>query len=189
MAHVCPWWLTYTFDNPLRRLLHDRRRILRPLVRDGMVVADVGCGMGYFTAALAELVGPTGLVFAIDVQQQQLDRAMQRCEKAGLRSRVEPVLADAGALSLPRPLDFALSFWMFHEVDRPEPFVARLAAALRPGASWLVTEPRYHVSAERFAEEVALVERAGFASTAYPVRWSLARLLTKGGDGPSARRR
>ena len=55
LPHICPWWLTYTFDNPLRRLIHNPRKMLSGLVRPGMTAADLGCGMGYFTAALAEL--------------------------------------------------------------------------------------------------------------------------------------
>ena len=55
--HVCPWWLAYTFDNPLRRLIHNPRDIFSGYVKEGMTVMDVGCGMGYFTLGLAEL-GP-----------------------------------------------------------------------------------------------------------------------------------
>ncbi len=44
MCHVCPWWLTYTFDNPLRRWIQDPVRILDNFVRPGMNVMDVGCG-------------------------------------------------------------------------------------------------------------------------------------------------
>lgn len=73
MPRICPWWMTYTFDNPLRRLLHDRRRILGPFVRPGMRVADIGCGMGYFTLGLADLVGPQGKVLAVDLQKRQLE--------------------------------------------------------------------------------------------------------------------
>lgn len=51
---VCPWWLAYTFDNPLRRFLHDPVKLLASHVREGMTVADIGCGMGYFMVALAE---------------------------------------------------------------------------------------------------------------------------------------
>ncbi len=47
--HVCPWWLCRSFDNPLRRLFQDPERILRPHVKPGFTVIDVGPGMGYFT--------------------------------------------------------------------------------------------------------------------------------------------
>ncbi len=57
-GNVCPWWLCPTFDNPLRRLIHNPDRILAGLVRPGEIALDLGCGMGYFSIPLARLVGP-----------------------------------------------------------------------------------------------------------------------------------
>jgi ubiquinone/menaquinone biosynthesis C-methylase UbiE len=179
MLRVCPWWLTYTFDNPLRRLLHDRSEILGPHVQPGATVADFGCGMGYFTIGLARLVGPAGKVLAVDVQQRQLDHTARRCERAGLRDRVELVLARPPGVRIGTSIDFALSFWMLHEVDGLERFVADVATALVPGGRWLVAEPRMHIGARRFADELALVERHGFASRPIDVRWSRAAVLSK----------
>ncbi len=179
MPRICPWWLTYSFDNPLRRLLHDRRRILAPHVRPGTTVADIGCGMGYFTLGLAELVGPAGKVIAVDVQQRQLDATGRRCERAGLRDRVELVLARPPGLRLGTEIDFALTFWVLHEVDSLERFVADVAAALAPGGRWLVAEPKIHVGKSRFANEIALLERHGFASRPVGVRWSRGAVLSK----------
>ena len=65
---VCPWWCCYTFDNPLRRLLHNPEAILSPCINPGSTVIDVGAGMGYFSIPLARLVGPGGHVTAIDIQ-------------------------------------------------------------------------------------------------------------------------
>ena len=64
---VCPWWLCYSFDNPLRHLIHDPERLLEPYVKTGMTAVDIGCGMGYFTLGLAKLVGPGGTVIAVDL--------------------------------------------------------------------------------------------------------------------------
>ena len=79
--HICPWWLAYTFDNPLRHLLHRPAKIFAGLVQPGMTVADIGCGMGYFTLALAEIVGDAGKVIAVDVQHQMLDIMQRRAAK------------------------------------------------------------------------------------------------------------
>lgn len=58
--HTCPWWLLFTFDNPLRSLVQNPQKMLRPYVKQGDIVLDVGCGMGFFTLGLAELVGQDG---------------------------------------------------------------------------------------------------------------------------------
>src|SRR5512134_1835692 len=70
--HVCPWWIAWTFDNPLRKRFQDPDRILGGLVREGMTVADIGCGMDYFSVAMAGMVGDKGRVIAVDLQQMML---------------------------------------------------------------------------------------------------------------------
>ena len=57
---VCPWWLAYTFDNRLRRLLYKPEMVLKPYVNPGMTLLDLGCGMGFFSIAMASLAGDTG---------------------------------------------------------------------------------------------------------------------------------
>ncbi|MHB8055658.1 MAG: hypothetical protein ACYDH3_10480 [Candidatus Aminicenantales bacterium] len=57
---ICPWWLCFTFDNPLRRLILKPEKILRPYLREGDRAIDVGSGMGTFTIPLAKLVGSRG---------------------------------------------------------------------------------------------------------------------------------
>jgi 2-polyprenyl-3-methyl-5-hydroxy-6-metoxy-1,4-benzoquinol methylase len=57
-AHrVCPPWCCFTFDNVFRRLLQNPNRILKPYVKPGWTVLDVGPGMGYFTIPLAKWSG------------------------------------------------------------------------------------------------------------------------------------
>jgi ubiquinone/menaquinone biosynthesis C-methylase UbiE len=87
--HVCPWWLAYTFDNPLRRLIHRTAAMFHGLVEEGMTVLDIGCGMGYFSIALAKIVGPRGLVIAVDLQPQMLNILRKRAEKAGMVDRIQ----------------------------------------------------------------------------------------------------
>jgi 2-polyprenyl-3-methyl-5-hydroxy-6-metoxy-1,4-benzoquinol methylase len=54
--HVCPWWLAYTFDNPIRRFFHKPDQMLAKFVKEGMTVVDIGCGMGYFSIGLAKIL-------------------------------------------------------------------------------------------------------------------------------------
>jgi 2-polyprenyl-3-methyl-5-hydroxy-6-metoxy-1,4-benzoquinol methylase len=70
---VCPWWKAYTFDNPIRKLLHPPRRVLGAYIKERMTVMDVGCGMGHFSIGMAKLVGENGKVIAVDLQQKMLN--------------------------------------------------------------------------------------------------------------------
>ena len=87
-GNVCPWWLCPTFDNPLRRLIHNPDRILAGLVRPGETALDLGCGMGYFSIPLARLVGPEGKVICVDLQEQMLAGVRRRAERAGVADRI-----------------------------------------------------------------------------------------------------
>lgn len=86
--HVCPWWLAYTFDNPLRRILHPPEKVLSGLVSQGQTVLDIGCGMGHFSIGMARMVGESGRVIALDLQDQMLDRVRRRAEKQRLSDRL-----------------------------------------------------------------------------------------------------
>jgi ubiquinone/menaquinone biosynthesis C-methylase UbiE len=91
-GHVCPWWRGYTFDNPVRKLFHRPQKILAPYLTAGMRVMDVGCGMGYFAIAMAEIVGDKGKVFCLDVQSKILEitekRARRRCFRKTTKNKL-----------------------------------------------------------------------------------------------------
>ena len=181
-GRVCPWWLAWTFDNPLRRWLHDPERILGDYVKEGMTVADIGCGMGYFSVALARRVGAKGRVLAIDVQARMLRSVERRARRAGVAERIVTVLASEDDLGITGPVDFVLAFWMVHEVKDVRRLFKQLAATLGPRGRLLCAEPRRHVSEARFSEIIARAADAGFRVVAHPrVRWSRAAVLMRGG--------
>ncbi len=178
--HVCPWWLAYSFDNPLRRFLHDPDVLLGPFVKPGMTVADIGCGLGYFTLGLARLVGPAGKVLAVDVQQQMLDRMRRRAEKHGLAGNIGSVHAEPADIRIVEPVDFVLCFWMVHEVPDIPRFFAQVSSVLKKHGKVLIAEPRLHVRDRAFREELAFASAAGFTvMNGPPIRISRSALLFK----------
>lgn len=171
MAHVCPWWFVRSFDNPLRRLFHDPEDIFAPWVREGMRVADIGCGAGFNTEALARLVGPHGRVIAVDLQPRMLAMTKRRLERGGLLARTELLQANENDLRLGQDarLGFAVAFWMVHEVSDVEHLFHQVLDALEPGASLLITEPKLHVSRRAFERSVRAALRIGFAERDRPI--------------------
>lgn len=193
MAHratgegVCPWWLGYAIDNPVRRLLHDPRRILAPFVTRGMAVLDVGCGRGLFSLAAARLVGEEGRVTSVDVQQRMLDSVLRRAAAAGLAGRIRAHRCERDDLGVAGPFDFAVAFWMVHETPDAAAFLRRVRSTLRPGARLLVAEPRLHVGRAAFGRTLDLARAAGFTVREGPaIRWSRSALL-ENGAAPRAR--
>ena len=175
---LCPAWLSFTLTNIFRRMAHDPVRILRPFLREGDTALDVGCGPGFFTVPMARMIGDRGLVVAVDIQPKMLEKTRRRGERAGVAGRIRLHLAAADSLGLDVKADFALVFWMAHEVDDLKRFFAEIFAGLKPGGSLLLVEPRGHVMGLRFAEIVAAAVSAGFEphETA-PIRVSRAAVL------------
>ncbi len=166
--HVCPaehaGWLT----NPVRRLFNNPQRILGGLINEGDVAIDFGCGPGYFTLPLAEMVGRTGSVIAVDVQQEMLDRLRARAERAGLLPRILLHLSDSDGLGVLGPADFAIAFWMLHEVPDKPAFLRQVRDSLKDAGRFLLVEPKGHVSKAGFADAVNLVLGTGFATVSRP---------------------
>jgi len=160
--HVCPWWLCFTFDNILRRVFHNPDKILGSYVREGDRVLDVGSGMGYFTIPLASMVGDNGQVIAIDVQEKMLETVKARAERTGLADRIQFHLAAGESIDIEGHVDFALAFWMVHEVENRRQFFSNIKSLLKPGGLFFIAEPILHVSQTRFQQTTKIAEQEGF---------------------------
>ena len=173
---VCPWWLAYLFDLPGRRLLQSPKKLCRPYVREGMVVLDVGCGLGFATLDLARLVGPSGKVLAVDLQPRMLSGLTRRAGRVGLADRIETRLCAPDDLGLSEAVDFAVAFNMVHETPDQSAFLAQVSRLLKPGASFLIVEPSFHVSEEELVATIARAEKIGLKAASRP-RLALSRTV------------
>ncbi len=92
---VCPAEHAGWLATPLRRLLQDPRRILDGLVAAGDTAIDFGCGPGFFTLPMAELVGPGGRVVAVDLQAGDARQAAtaRRARRAFVAHHAAPLRA------------------------------------------------------------------------------------------------
>ncbi len=178
---VCPWWLCFTFDNPLRKLLHNPEAILSPYVHPGDRVIDIGPGMGYFTIPLAKLVGPNGHVIAIDVQEKMLSALRSRAKRNGVSERVETYLASQKSLGTHEKADFILAFWMAHEVPDQSAFFREIRDLLKPNGLLLLVEPIVHVRTKHFLRTLQSAIEVGLVVKESPkIRLSHSALLGLG---------
>lgn len=107
---------------------------------EGARVLDLGCGPGFTTLELAQVVGPTGRVLASDRSVAFLATLGQECRRLGL-AQVEPRLGPVEELELaPGSLDAAYARWLFCWLPDARPVLARVAAGLRPGGVLLCQE-------------------------------------------------
>ncbi len=111
-------------------------------VPPGATVADVGAGNGYMTWRLAQRVGPTGKVYANDIQPRMLELLRSNMEARGI-SNVETVLGSEDDPRLPRGrLDLVLLVDVYHEFSRPQAMLRHIRDSLAPTGRLVLVEYR-----------------------------------------------
>jgi len=162
--HICPPWIGRVLLSPLRSLFENPKKILGPFVREGMVVLEPGCAMGYFTLPLARMVGSDGKVIAVDIQPEMLASLERRARKARLTDRID--IREAGPEGLgiedvAQSADFCTLIHVAHEVPDQNRLFSEISCTLKPGGKLLVIEPGWHVTEEEFEHSLSAASAAG----------------------------
>jgi ubiquinone/menaquinone biosynthesis C-methylase UbiE len=111
-------------------------------VKPGMVVCDMGCGNGYHTLPLAEMVGEKGKVYAVDVQPEMIEMLKQNIESKGLKNIVPINSLYHDPKLPPNTCDMILLVDVYHEFDHPVQMLAGMRAALKPDGQLVLVEFR-----------------------------------------------
>jgi ubiquinone/menaquinone biosynthesis C-methylase UbiE len=162
-------------DNWFRKLVHNPKRFLGKFVKPGDVVLDFGCGPGTFTLDLANMVGVSGKVFAVDLQQEMLDQLKKKTAGSRL-SQLQILKCDANRIGVSEQLDFALAFYVVHEVPDHAAFFREISQLLKPGGSLLLVEPIFEVSKKAFETTIEEAVNKGLTPVS-PVRLFLSRAM------------
>jgi ubiquinone/menaquinone biosynthesis C-methylase UbiE len=101
-------------------------------ISPGVTVADVGAGGGWFTVRAAKRVGPTGLVYAVEINSEYVERIQERAERDGF-SNVRSKLGGVSDPGLPeRSIDVVLLLKTYHELSEPLAVMQSLRRSLKP---------------------------------------------------------
>jgi predicted methyltransferase len=132
-------WLT----RESREREEDCRTLLRELrLKPGMVVCDLGCGNGFYTLKMAELVAPGGKVVAEEIQPEMLDMLAERAREAKV-TNVEPIVGTTVDPKLPEgKVDLILVVDVYHELDHPVEMLAAIRKSLKPDGKMALVEFR-----------------------------------------------
>lgn len=125
-----------------RRAYQDPDKILQYLnLGQCTVFADVGSGPGYFTLEAARKMQPGGLVYAVDISEEMLERLKSRAAEAGLEN-IQTVLAEEeDEYPLPtESVDVVLLVNVYHEVDPASNFLGEIKRILKPASTCLVVD-------------------------------------------------
>jgi ubiquinone/menaquinone biosynthesis C-methylase UbiE len=129
-----------TFDHPDRLAWQKPDHVIAVMgIEPGMTVVDIGAGTGFFEPLLAQAVGPSGKVLALDVEPKMVEHLTRRVREAGLTQvearLVDPVDPGLAAASIDRIL--VVNTW--HHIDDRAAYSAKLRDALRStGSIWVV---------------------------------------------------
>ena len=129
------------FDDPARDAWQKPTRVVEVMsISEGMAVADVGAGTGYFEPWLSRAVGAKGKVLAVDIEPSMVRFLTERAEREGL-ANVRAHLAEPNDPRLPAgALDRVLVVDTWHHVDDRPAYARKLAASLGPkGSVWIAT--------------------------------------------------
>ena len=138
-------------------------------IRPGDHIADLGAGGGYFTFKLASAVGPTGKVYAVDIDREMTELIAQRAQKDGLKN-IETIVAKTDDPSLPETgVDLVFTSNTYHHIDNRVVYFRNLQKYLKPGGrvaiidfdrrAWIEGLLRHYTPSEFIKREM---EQAGY---------------------------
>lgn len=139
-------------------------------ITPGMTIADIGAGVGYYTEKLAVRTGPSGKVYANDIQPGMLARLKHNMAEKRI-TNVETVLGAVDDPKLPKgSIDLALLVDVYHEFSKPQEMLRGIRESLKPGGRLVLLEyrkedPRVPIRPEHkmaLADVRAEVEPEGF---------------------------
>jgi ubiquinone/menaquinone biosynthesis C-methylase UbiE len=159
--HVCHAGFAFLLSNDVRTLFQNPRKILNDYIKPGNIVADIGCGPGYFSIPMAKMVGSNGKVIAVDIQEKMLDIVKRRAAKNNLGTRITTILCKNNELGITEKVDFVLTFWMVHEVKDQVLLFKQISRILQDNGRYLLVEPKIHVGGKEYAKTVKDAESNG----------------------------
>lgn len=166
--HLHPVERAEVLESPLRYKLQSPKKILAPYIKPGMIVLDFGCGPGFFTTVIAELLNHSGKVIAADLQVGMLEKLRLKIQKTNFEHSIQIHRSSESNLSLTSKIDFVLAFYSFHEVTYLDKIIADIKSVLQPDGQVFIAEQKFHVSKRLFDAIINKMIENGFETIEKP---------------------
>ena len=142
--------MAFTFK--IRDFFSPRRNIVKEAgIKEGYSVLDFGCGSGSYVLAVAELVGKSGKVYALDVQPLAIEMVKKIAEKKKL-TNVKTILSDMKTGLPDDSIDVALLYDVFHDLTDPESILEELHRVLK--VEGILSLSDHHMEQEEIVSNV-----------------------------------
>jgi ubiquinone/menaquinone biosynthesis C-methylase UbiE len=136
-----------------RDLRLPRKNILKEVgIKPGFHVLDYGCGPGSYIIPLAELVGESGKVYALDIQPLAIRKVQGIASKKKL-ANVETILSDCKTGLHRNSLDAVLLYDVLHHLSDPHKVLKELHRVLKPDG--ILSFSDHHMKEREILAEVA----------------------------------
>ena len=131
------------FENDGREVYDLRHAVVKALqLKQGLDVADIGAGTGFYSLLFAKEVGPTGKVFAVDITKDFLSNINRLAKEQNLKN-IQTVLSNQkDTLLAPGSIDLAFVCATYHHFEYPQTTLATIHRALRPGGKLVIIDFR-----------------------------------------------
>lgn len=158
-------------DNSWRReVLPPKETLLKMGLKADDTMADIGCGIGYFTTEGAKIVGRESTVYGLDISEEMLEEMRQKAEKEELENIVMVKTEEYGLKLQDEAVSYAFVVNVVHEVDDREKFLKEIHRILKDGGRIGVIDfekkememgppLKHRISIEEMSE---LIESSGF---------------------------
>lgn len=129
------------FERPGREVYDQRLRILEASrLSKGMRVADIGAGTGLFTTLFARAVGPSGLVYAVDVSLGFVSSVSERAQAEGLDNVIAIRNSQQDTGLGEQSIELAFLCDTYHHFEEPAAMLGSIHRALKPGGSLIIID-------------------------------------------------
>lgn len=178
---VCPVERAGGLDSRIRRWFQNPGKILNPYIEQGITVMDLGCGPGFFSIEMAQMVGKSGRVIAADLQEGMLQKLRDKIEGTEIEECITLHQCEPKKIGISEEIDFILLFYIVHEVPDKGSLFDEIETMLKPNGQVLMVEPPFHVSKAAFEETIEIARNSGLTLIKRPkVFFSKAAVLKKG---------
>jgi len=131
----------HKLDNEKRReLLPPEETLIKLGLHKGDIIADIGCGIGYFTIPASKIVGESGKVFAMDILPEMLQDVGEKIKDNNI-SNIEIILTEENDLKLEdNKITIAFISTVLHEADEKENFLNEIKRIISPNGRIAIVE-------------------------------------------------